>query len=74
LTLGAVKLVLREMAAFHATCYHFMLAYPGGREALAVDHPSIFSKDMLEFFRGKGRGDELLDKFMNMTAQVQFLP
>ena len=68
--MGAVKLVLHEMAAFHATGYHFIPAYPGGREVLAAEHPSIFAMDMLEFFKGKGGADDLLDKFLNMTVQM----
>jgi len=41
LTLNAVKLVLQEMAAFHATGDHFITTYPGGLEALAHECPRV---------------------------------
>ncbi len=37
LTLNAVKLVLKEMAAFHATGQHFIATYPGGLDVLSQE-------------------------------------
>jgi hypothetical protein len=34
-------MVLREMAAFHATSHHLIKTYPGGLDALAKDCPRV---------------------------------
>ena len=41
LSLEAVKLVLGEMAAFHATAHHYIETYPGGLEVLAKETPRV---------------------------------
>ena len=41
LTLEAVKLVLKEMAAFHATAHHYIQTYPGQLDALAKEQPRV---------------------------------
>jgi hypothetical protein len=48
LTLNAVKLVLSEMAAFHASGYQYIQSYPGNLEALAKDCPRVNSIGFLE--------------------------
>jgi hypothetical protein len=34
---NGAKLILKELAAFHATGWHFINRYPGGKDALAKD-------------------------------------
>jgi hypothetical protein len=48
LTLNAVKLVLKELAAFHATGDYFISTYQGGLEALAKKYPRVSNEN--EFF------------------------
>ena len=43
LTLDAIRLVLSELAAFHATGYVFYKTHPDGKEKLAQDYPHIFT-------------------------------
>lgn len=48
LTLNGVKLVLKELASFHATAQHFINTYPGGREALSDDYKKLYDADFFE--------------------------
>ena len=41
-------MVLKELAAFHATGLHFINAYPGGREALATEYPDFFTENIYQ--------------------------
>ena len=56
-------MALKELAAFHATSFHFINTFPGGREALALDYPDTFSNDL---FAGK----DMLEKYFGMTANM----
>jgi len=49
--------VLKELAAFHATGLHFINTYPGGREALALEYPDMFTEN---FVLGKDAGEEMM--------------
>lgn len=41
--MNCVKLVLKELAAFHASGFHLISTYPGGLEALTKEFPKTFS-------------------------------
>ena len=69
MTLGAVKLVLSELAAFHATSHHFIKTYPGGLASLAVECPRIF-KAGRTFFKGEDGSNDMLNKILHMTQQM----
>jgi hypothetical protein len=66
LTLSAAKLVLRELSAFHATGHHFINTYPGGLDALAKQHPTIFTVNMFEVDFCLGSNTQI----MNYSATV----
>jgi len=42
-----LKRYLKELAAFHATGLHFINTYPGGREALALNFPDMFTENFM---------------------------
>jgi len=42
-----LKRYLKELAAFHATGLHFINTYPGGREALALNYPDMFTENFM---------------------------
>ena len=64
LTLNGIKLALKELAAFHATGYHFINAFPGGKEALAKLYRDLFQTN---FFEGRKIGDEKVVKIFAPT-------
>ena len=67
LSLHAVKLVLKELASFHATGFYFVNTYPGGKEGLAIDFPEMFTENI---FRGDGVNAEMMSKFFEMAANM----
>jgi hypothetical protein len=66
LSLNAIKLVLKELAAFHASGYHFIHTYPGGLEALAKEYPNTFT----EMLFGGGMGEEIAKNYFDMTVNM----
>ena len=52
--------MLKELAAFHATGLHFLNTYPGGREALALEFPDMFTENFMP-------GEEMMQGFYDMT-------
>ena len=69
LTLGAVKLVLSELAAFHASGYLFIRSHPDGLQALAEEYPGIF-QIAGDYFKSLAGVDDMLEKFLQMTLQM----
>ncbi len=65
LSLNAIELVLKELAAFHATGFHFINTYPGGRKALATEYPDFFTEN---FTPGEEAGKEMMSKFAEISA------
>ena len=66
LSLNAVKLVLKELAAFHASGYHFIHSYPGGLEALAKEYPSTFKETFFGVELEEDVAKNMLDIIANM--------
>ena len=67
LTIHAIKLALKELAAFHASSFHFINTYPGGKKALEIEYPDVFSED---FFAGNDFSKEMLTKFFEMSSSM----
>jgi hypothetical protein len=65
LTLNAAKMVLQELAAFHATSQHFISTYPGGIELLAKEYPQFFTED---FFSSNEKSREMVKQLFDMTS------
>lgn len=68
MTIGEVKLVLHELAAFHATSHHFIKTYPGGLTSLAAECPCIFEVGK-PFFEVKDGSEEMLNQILQMTQK-----
>ena len=60
-----MKMVLRELAAFHASGQHFISTYPGGVDALAKEYPDTFTED---FFNHNDMGEAMAKQFFEMTS------
>ena len=67
MTLNAVKMVLQELAAFHASGHHFIKTYSGGLDALAKEYPLTFTED---FFNGNDMGEVMAKQFFDMTVTM----
>jgi len=68
LTLGGVKLVLHELAAFHATSHLFIKTYPGGLAKLAAECPRVFQDG--KTFESKSGSDDMLNKMVHMSQEL----
>ena len=66
LSLNGVKLVLKELAAFHASGFHFIKTYPGGLEALAKEYPNTFT----ETFFAADLGEDMMKGFFDMIKNM----
>jgi hypothetical protein len=68
LTLTGVKLVLQELAAFHASGMHFIRTYPGGIQALESQHRDTFTQVMwvTESEAGRAMSQNFLDMMFNI--------
>ena len=60
-------MVLKELAAFHATGLHFVNTYPGGKDVLAVDYPGLFTDS---FFTGKDASEEMAKIFESFQTNM----
>ena len=60
--------VLKEIARFHATTYHYIQQYPGAAEGLKRDDPDLFLFSFFDLFGG----DENMKKMMQ-DANSSFL-
>jgi hypothetical protein len=58
-------MVLRELAAFHASGHYFISTYPGGLDALAKEYPQTFTEDI---FNHKEMDEEMGKQFFEMTS------
>ena len=61
-----MKLVLKELAAFHASGFHFISTYPGGLDALAKEYPSTFTESLF----GEEMGEEMTKGFYDMVKNM----
>ncbi len=59
--------MLQELAAFHATSYHFINTYPGGKDGLNNDFQKLFNED---FFEEKQNEDVSMKSFIDLTIQL----
>ena len=66
LSLTAIRLILKEMASFHATSHHFVNTFPGGKDALNADYQKLFNED---FFEEMKKDDETMKALMNGMKQ-----
>ena len=66
LSLNGVKLIISELAAFHASGFHFISTYPGGLEALAKEYPITFTQS----FFAEDLGEDMLKGFLDMTKNM----
>ena len=64
-----MKLVLRELAAFHASGYLFIRNYPGELQALSKEYPGIF-QIAGDYFKSLVGVDDMMEKFLQMTSQM----
>jgi hypothetical protein len=60
--------VLKEIAHFHATTYHYLQQYPGGAEGLRKEDPSMFISSFFDMM-----GDDENMKKMMIESQSSFL-
>ena len=68
LTLSEIKLVLEELASFHATAHHFINTFPGGMEALNIEYQNLFQE---KFFDIETKNDNIVIKqFLGMIIQM----
>ena len=58
--------VLKEIAHFHSTTYHYIQQYPGGLEGLRKNDPDMFLES---FYDLCGRGGENIKKMMIESHQ-----
>ena len=63
LTIESIMMVLKELATFHATAYHFINTYPGGHKELAKDFYQQFQADFFD------PASEVKYKFVEIIAQ-----
>ena len=61
-----MKLVLKELAALHASGFHFINTYPGGLEALAKEYPNTFTETLF----AEDMGEEMLKGFFDMISNM----
>ena len=59
--------MLKELAAFHATSYHFVNTYPGGKDALNADYQKLFNED---FFEEMKKDDATMKAFIDFVIQM----
>ena len=69
MTLGAVTLVLQELASFHATSHHFIKTYPGSLASLSLDCPHIFEAGRTSF-KGNDGSDGMMSEILEMTQKM----
>ena len=55
------------MAAFHATSYHFVNSYPGGKDGLNKEFQKLFNE---LFFEEIKKDDVTMNGFIKMTTQM----
>jgi thiamine kinase-like enzyme len=67
LTLNAVKMVLEELASFHATGHHFVNTFPGGMEALNKEYQKLFQE---KFFDNEKKEDNGMEQFLVMVTKM----
>ena len=67
LSLTAIRLILKEMASFHATSHHFVNTYPGGKDCLNQHFKKLFNDD---FFEAIKKDDETMKALMNGMTQM----
>ena len=67
LSLTAIRLILKEMASFHATSHHFVNTFPGGKDALNADYQKLFNED---FFEGMKKDDATMKAFIDFVIQM----
>ncbi len=67
LSINGIKLVLQELAAFHASGHHFIQTYPGGIDTLAKEYPNCFTES---FFNNHEMGEEMAKGFFEMTSNM----
>jgi len=64
-----VKLVLHELAAFHATSHHFIKTYPGGLASLSLDCPRLFEAGRT-LFRCKDGSDGMMTEVLETIERM----
>ena len=67
LTLKAVKLVLEELASFHATGHHFVNTFPGGTEALNEEYQNLYQEN---FFDVEKKDENGMQQFLAMVTKM----
>ena len=60
-------MALKELAAFHASGFHFINTYPGGKNALDVEHPDLFSEN---FFASEVQNKEMWTKYFEISSNM----
>ena len=64
----SIKDILKELASFHATNYHFVKTYPEGLEKLMEDCPWFTSKTIFDIM-----GEKMAAMFTTKLRHVQVL-